>query len=121
MASGVWEVILPLYSTLVTPHLEQLWGPQHKEGMDVLEQVQRRTTKIIRGMEQPSYEERLKRLQLLSLEWKRLWGWRIVASYKEGLKKNGDRPFIKACSDRTKSHVFRLKRFRLEIKDNFFM
>jgi len=47
-------VILLLDSALTGPQLEsciQLWSPQHRKDMDLLELVQRRATKMIRGLE----------------------------------------------------------------------
>ena len=69
--SGLKEVILHLYSAFMRRHLEyctQFWGPQHKKDMELLEQVQRRASNMIRGLEQLSFKDWLRDVGLFSLE-----------------------------------------------------
>ena len=127
MASRSREGILTLYSALVGSHLEycvQLCGPQHKKDIDLLEQVQRRATKMIRGLENLSSESKLRQLGLFSLEKKRHQGGLMAAFWylKGAYKKTGEGLFTRACTDRTSGNGFKLKegRFRLDVRKKFF-
>ena len=66
-----------IFKGLVRPHLEYaapVWSPHLIKYKDILENVQRRATKMVPGLSEKSYPERLKHLKLPTLTYRRTRG-----------------------------------------------
>ena len=121
------DVILRLYKSLVRPHLEyciQVWNPFLKRDIIILEKVQRRATKMISELKDLSYEQRLSKLGLISLEKRRVRG-DLIQAFKiiKGIDKVSlNKIFTMSIGSSTRGNRFKLskKRSRLELRRNFF-
>ena len=119
--------ILRLYKSLVRPHLEyccQAWRPYLQKDIDNLEKVQRRVTKMIPELSTLSYEQRLERTGLISLELRRLRADLIeVFKIFKGLEDVDLSTFFTLSeSRRTRGHQLKLKKYHcnLDIRKYFF-
>ena len=117
------ELIIPLYKTIVRPHLEyciQAWRPYRKKDIDMLERVQRRGTKMMPKLRNISYEMRLKECGLTTLETRRLRGDQIEVFKILNGYENIDRNIFFTVKEerRTRGHGVTLakKQCRLDIR-----
>ena len=121
VASREREMIVPLYCALCEAHLKycvRVWGPQYRKDGELLEMVQRRAAKMIRGLEHLPYEDRLRELGFFGLEKRRLRGDLLAAfqCLKGAYKQEGSQLFTRLDNGRTRGNGCKLKegRFRLD-------
>ena len=114
------EGIVPLCSALMRSHLEhcvQTWGPQHKKDEELLEWVQRRATKMLRGWSSSSVNKETWDCSA----WRREGSmetslWPTVAEGAYGTA--GEGLFERKRGDRTRDIGFKVTegRFRLDLR-----
>ena len=97
---------------------------QKKKDVDRLERVQRRVTKMIKGLGSLPYEERSRELGLFSLEKRRLRGDLITMFQylKGGYKEDGDSGFTRSHMEKMRGNGYKLLlgRVRLDTRGKYF-
>ena len=91
------SVLIPLFKTLIRPILEygnSIWFNGLKKYMTKVENIQRKYTKHVKGLSTLSYEQRLHKLKLPSLEYRILRGdmiqvFKIAHNYYDPVTTNG--------------------------------
>ena len=117
-----------LYNTLIRPLLEycvQAWSPRQKKEIEILENVQRRATKLVRQYKHLEYADRLKKLNLTTLEERRQRG-DMILTYRllNGLEDIDYRKFFTLQDShynlRRHSKTLKKEASRLNIRSSYF-
>ena len=120
------ETMKLLFSALVRPHLEfsnTAWSPMLEKDKALIEGVLRRATKIIPGLKDLPYEQRLKAMKLPSMSYRRIRG-DLIETYKytHDLYNVSSNLFEFNKCDRTRGHNFKLVKPRCmtSLRQHFF-
>ena len=111
------ETFINLYKSMVRPHLEYCHAisyPRLERQAKLLENVQRRATKLVPELKDLEYEERLRRLKLPSLRYRRERG-DIIEAYKflhDYYDVENNPLTLDDATRRTRGHSLKLKKIR---------
>ena len=110
-----------LYKTLVRPHIEYgnlVWGPFNRADQKLVERVQRRATRLVSSIRHLPYEERLRRLRLPSLYYRRKRGDMIFMYqlFNCGVDVNPEDFFSFVKGGTTRGHPFKVQKPRAECR-----
>jgi hypothetical protein len=115
-----------LFIALVRPHLEfgnVVWAPKLERDKKLVEGVQRRATKVIPGLKDLTYEQRLAKMKLPSLYYRRIRGDLIeMYKYSHEIYKLGEKLFVYEENKTTRGHIYKLKKNRCNttLRQHFF-
>ena len=121
------EVFCLLYKAMVRSQLEyanSVWNPHRKEDIITLEKVQMRATKLVESIKYLSYEDRLKKLGIPTLKYRRLRGdlievFKIIAS--EDNNGNCNLAFHKGLATRGNRYKLYQKHVNYDLRKYFFV
>ena len=114
--------MIQLFKALVWPRLESVWSPLYKKDILVIENVQRRATKLITELKDMPYGERLKSLNLPSLAYRRLREDLIeTCKYTHNIYNIESKYLLPRRSEITRGHSWKLskQRFDLDVRKRF--
>ena len=115
-----------LFKAIIRPHLEYgnvIWHPRYKADEELLESVQRRMTKLLPQLRLLDYEERLKKLNIPSLYYRRSRGDMIECyKYLHGLYKVTHDILPRDTKTKTRGHSYKLLKpsVQTSVRENFF-